>query len=503
MDNASGEFNETLIEFGHLSIEHLIIIGIQHTKDTLRLKGHGHINEIRSRYDDVPTTLVSISPVRKATLVPTQRRLGQCGSKLEKDVGYEPNCSYIDESVFSDCRQVEVWNFHNAEGDDDDDDDSDVESLESSESSEYGRGKNDEEGKDEDYPRRRQSSIESDDYVNKKKKKERKNSSSRGQKPKKNAWLEERVAEFKKGQKNNTGGEEGDGNQAFDVSENTLSTKGTLERKLSRPIVDKPPGSVNHQGEMSPMEGGGYEEQHSNENHRESPPDEDETNNVWAKAMAKHDEQEDLCNQFEELNSGGGDHNDDDNEEAHDPQHGLPPNWEAIFDPSSGDYYYNNYVTEEVTWDRPVYNEPGQSCVDQGDIGESQDGHHHDNQEDQSVDYVPSHDDKKPAAVNDIYNMNMSDNDFVFDDQSSNSSGIAALSQIDNRENALGKSITSQPDEDEMIAWSDEEEEVGGDQFNSQPPPNFERSGSSSNKKQPWHKKDSLETGNNDSFIYD
>ena len=93
--------------------------------------------------------------------------------------------------------------------------------------------------------------------------------------------------------------------------------------------------------------------------------------------------------------------------------------------------------------------------------------------------------------------------DFVFDDQSSNSSGIAALSQIDNLDNALGKSITSQPDEDEMIAWSDEEEEVGGDQFNSQPPPKFERSGSSSNKKQPWHKKDSLETGNNDSFIYD
>ena len=498
MDNESGEFNETLIEFRDLNIEHLIIIGIQHTKDTLRLKGHGHINEIRSRYDDVPTTLVSISPVRKATLVPTQRRLGQCGSKLEKDIGYEPNCSYIDECVFSDCRLVEVWNFHNAEGDDDDDD-SGVESQESSERSEYDRGDNDGEGEEEeeDYTRRRQSSIESDDYVNKKR--ERNNNNSRREQPKKNVWLEDRVAEFKMVQK-----EEGDGNQSCDVSENTLSTKGTLEhgleRKLSRPIVDKPPGSVNHKGERSPMNEEGRE-QHLNENHQESPPDEDETNNVWAKAMAKHDEQEDLCNQFEQHYSGGGDHNDDNNEEEHDPQRGLPPNWEAIFDPSSGEFYYNNYVTEEVTWDRPVYNEPGTAFA----ATDNQEDH----QEDQSVDYVSSYDDKKPAAVaaaNDIYSMNMSDNDdsnFVFgDDQSSNSSGIAALSQFDNRDNALGKSITSQPDEDEMIAWSDEEE-VGGDQFNSQPPHKFERSGSSSNKKQPWHKKDSIETGNNDSFIYD
>lgn len=93
---------------------HLVIIGVQMNKDELRLRGNSNINEIRARYDDIPTTLVSMSPLRKATLAP-KRRQGQCGSKLEKDVGYEPNCSYIDEGVFSVCRLVEVWNFHNEE----------------------------------------------------------------------------------------------------------------------------------------------------------------------------------------------------------------------------------------------------------------------------------------------------------------------------------------------------------------------------------------------------
>ncbi|KAL3802944.1 hypothetical protein HJC23_011567 [Cyclotella cryptica] len=94
------------------NVQHLVIVAIQTTKDQMRLKGRSNINEIRARYEDVPTTLVSMSPLRKATLAP-KRRDGQCGSKLEKDVGYEPNCSYIDEGVFSACRLVEVWNFHN------------------------------------------------------------------------------------------------------------------------------------------------------------------------------------------------------------------------------------------------------------------------------------------------------------------------------------------------------------------------------------------------------
>lgn len=117
----SDEYTESLFEMDNSqsSVKHLVIIGVQMTKDEMRLKGHSNINEIRARYDDIPTTLVSMSPLRKATLAP-KRRDGQCGSKLEKDVGYEPNCSYIDEGVFSVCRLVEVWNFHNEENEEED-----------------------------------------------------------------------------------------------------------------------------------------------------------------------------------------------------------------------------------------------------------------------------------------------------------------------------------------------------------------------------------------------
>lgn len=115
----SDEYTNSCLELGssQSEVRHLVIVGIQMTKDQLRLKGRSNINEIRARFDDVPTTLVSMSPLRKATLAP-KRRSGQCGSKLEKDVGYEPNCSYIDEGVFSACRLVEVWNFHNEDGGD-------------------------------------------------------------------------------------------------------------------------------------------------------------------------------------------------------------------------------------------------------------------------------------------------------------------------------------------------------------------------------------------------
>jgi len=104
---------DSIIEIQNQSVKHLVIIGIQKQKDQLRLKGNSNIMEIRARYNDVPTTLVSISPVRKATLAP-KRRSGQYLSKLEKDIGYDPNCSYIDGGVFSECRLMEVWNFHNA-----------------------------------------------------------------------------------------------------------------------------------------------------------------------------------------------------------------------------------------------------------------------------------------------------------------------------------------------------------------------------------------------------
>jgi len=125
---------DSIIEIQNQSVKHLVIIGIQKQKDQLRLRGHSNIMEIRSRYNDVPTTLVSISPVRKATLAP-KRRSGQHLSKLEKDIGYDPNCSYIDSGVFSECRLIEVWNFHNA--DDEEGSGSDYDSYDD-ENSEHG-----------------------------------------------------------------------------------------------------------------------------------------------------------------------------------------------------------------------------------------------------------------------------------------------------------------------------------------------------------------------------
>ncbi|KAL7519501.1 hypothetical protein ACHAWX_005473 [Stephanocyclus meneghinianus] len=125
------EYTDSYLELSSSQsrVHHLVIVAIQTTKDQMRLKGRSNINEIRARYEDVPTTLVSMSPLRKATLAP-KRRDGQCGSKLEKDVGYEPNCSYIDEGVFSSCRLVEVWNFHNEDNGSGDEEESNPDEFE-------------------------------------------------------------------------------------------------------------------------------------------------------------------------------------------------------------------------------------------------------------------------------------------------------------------------------------------------------------------------------------
>ena len=70
-------------------------------------------------------------------------------------------------------------------------------------------------------------------------------------------------------------------------------------------------------------------------------------------------------------------------------------------------------------------------------------------------------------------------------------SGIAALSQRDDPQPVLGQSS------------SDEDEEEGGDQFDSRSLHRAE-STSSIRKDKPWHKKDSGSSqGNNDSYIFD
>jgi hypothetical protein len=153
---------DSMIEIQNQSVKHLVIIGIQKQKDELRLKGKGNIMEIRSRYNDVPTTLVSVSPVRKATLAP-KRRDGQHLSKLEKDIGYEPNCSYIDSGVFSECRLIEVYNFHNADESGSEYDSYDDDGYDDDEHNEQGVGNQEEEpsGDYRDWPTKEQGRTDS------------------------------------------------------------------------------------------------------------------------------------------------------------------------------------------------------------------------------------------------------------------------------------------------------------------------------------------------------
>lgn len=33
----------------------------------------------------------------------------------------------------------------------------------------------------------------------------------------------------------------------------------------------------------------------------------------------------------------------------------LPKGWKKLFDPNSGDYYYWNEITNETTWDQPIF----------------------------------------------------------------------------------------------------------------------------------------------------
>ncbi|EJK67003.1 hypothetical protein THAOC_12015, partial [Thalassiosira oceanica] len=69
---------------------------------------------------------------------------------------------------------------------------------------------------------------------------------------------------------------------------------------------------------------------------------------VWEKAMARHGEQRELVDQLEEYYGDGGQGGgQDENDAAAEGPGGdeMPPNWEAIFDPSSGEYYFSNFVT--------------------------------------------------------------------------------------------------------------------------------------------------------------
>ena len=169
-----------------------------------------------------------------------------------------------------------------------------------------------------------------------------------------------------------------------------------------------------------------------------------------------------------------------------------------------------------MTWDRP-----GEPNDQEGDVNQEQvpmspleDGgaedqttrHDDTQQEDQQEDQQDGnhstgsgYDKHYRGKSVDSYKSDNDDSAYVaYDDQSSTSSGIAALSRWNNQtdERQLGKSDRTSSEDEDLIAWSDDE---GGDKFDAEET----RNASASQRKQPWHKTDSNGMGNNDSFIYD
>jgi len=599
MDNAGEMDPKTMIEFRRQSVRHLVIIGIQKERDTLRLKGDAHINEIRSRYEDAPTTLVSVSPVRKATLAPYQQRSGMCGSKLEKDVGYEPNCSYIDQGVFSECRMVEVWNFHNAGDDDDDEGDSEYQESDDEEEDLYKKDSIDSDYLPKKKMGRKQAKRAAASSRRKKDESFRDSRKLAQQKGSHKEWLEERVAEYKKDKKGGKidNNDSREGEKKKDEG-NLRSSIESIDQKSSHDVVQMPPeddeGKDSNPFVRTSSEDienrdvkdlSGDNENHDNDRLTQeemaeevekedtaSPlPDEGVVNDVWEKALAKHGEQQ-ICDQFEEYYSN--DNKVDDKgiaksspEDDHpseegatgqsDVQKGLPSGWEAIHDPASEDYYYNNWETGEVTWDRPpgeypaIENEDPQSInqdsepapmsqLKAGDAGVNaifDDGPHTDDDDHSASteDSTPSCDKKPAAVVSDDapplvqYDKNStrnnsrhsqqsdtSENDYVFDDRSSTSSVIGSLTGALTSWYKPSVSGATFPtlggnnatvEEDDMIIWSDDEASGAGsvdgtDDIGPLRPITRTRSGSSL-KKQPWHKNDDDSNSECSSLVYE
>ena len=187
---------------------------------------------------------------------------------------------------------------------------------------------------------------------------------------------------------------------------------------------------------------------------------------------------------------------------------------EAIFDPSSGEYYYNNWDTNEVTWDRPApleaqagnqANQVPMSPLDDRGVEDHQPedstqpvNQEVDDNQDAADDNKETYQKNPMDSQSDFYQSDTSN--YVFghdDDQSSTSSGIAGLTACAVPP-ALGNSA-DEDDEDNHLAWSDNEEEE--DQFDDSPRTSLQSTESTtSQKSKPWHKKDSTSV-NNDSFI--
>merc|ERR1712238_117030 len=212
-------------------------------------------------------------------------------------------------------------------------------------------------------------------------------------------WLEEKVAQHKREQLQDKHHEE---DMAGSFS--TLSTKDTLGHKnfseeSNTPVVRMPMGGIRTTSRNNNGENNQDDDNFSKKGNKDlgendikwSVPDTEVAGQVWEKALAKHGEQNKLHEQVEgrcgndaedstvreevqsekhgELHLAPlGEKKDEGGHESlvrdpavkdggnGDPQDDLSSGWEAILDPASGDYYYNNWETGEVTWDRP---EPG------------------------------------------------------------------------------------------------------------------------------------------------
>lgn len=465
---------------------HLVIIAIQplHSSPAVRLRDNGHINELRARYGDVPTTLVSLRPIPETNWFSPSARMedgtvGPRRSKLEEDMGYEPNFSYVDEGIFSECRQVEVWNFHNADDDDDDDYYSDEEAYEDGEDGvaeaageekeameEERLGPIDTENEEAHTRNASKKTIGEEQAQQRVKSDHHHHVPPAKQSPKKkNEWLEARVAEYKNQQRKAK-----KYNEEHNESFNTLSTKGTVDTRRVSEVLENPHDIANQCRGHDELDNSSVW----------SPQDEDALNRVWDKAMSVYDEQQSQSS-----------HQQQDNDNAKRNTHeNLPAGWNAFVDPASGDYYYANSETGESTWDLP-------SCSPNDVVVSCQDEHDRDDASMASkMSELTSEDQPNAAAANNKgadtppsmqykpkQNPRLStilDNDSQshLDDQSSVSSGIAAL----NRWNMSDTNLSSHSNDT---------------------PGSQERRGSPSLKQQPWHKKDDDEMGNGDSFMFD
>ena len=74
--------------------DHLILLCVH---SHARLIGDASVPNIMARYNNIPTTLISLPCCPKF--------------RSQKDVGRPPDVCYEDDCVFSACRRVEVWNF--------------------------------------------------------------------------------------------------------------------------------------------------------------------------------------------------------------------------------------------------------------------------------------------------------------------------------------------------------------------------------------------------------